>query len=508
MSVLTTRSAPIRLVARAGHDALHRDSQHRDPHVLYRLPSLAERLAAGRPVMTREQLVALSHRILRMSTFEHVSIDIYHTVNVITRLAHDHVLSSDDGDLLYISLGAFLTTPPVLQLQTNQLDDSTLLAAVQRMEAMARGLMHYRQEDVAKDERQPQDPIPSANLWHESTVQAMTTSRSTLVPAMIDAVKAAQLSAAGFIGLTARSSAYVSKKDGIIAFSEETDSEVTVTARTKDGTRTGWGGVTARDWSKLPTAVASAHAIRMATLCPGPPVAVEPGRRTAILAPSATVHLLRFLAWQFHAYHTDIGNTALSKSPRGNKLHQRIFDRRLSMSSDPADPEGGYCPYFYFGRPTPPMTWVQDGVLKNMAYDVSYAMQRGKAFAEVPYSFRLGAEAETPTKTVEEMIAGCKEGIFVNRFSNVDNVHLKSGMLTGTTRDGCFLIKDGKLSKAVKNFRIMDSPFFFLNKIEAIGTPHRAAFGWTKRGNWPQQPIIVPPLMVQDFNFSALADAT
>jgi predicted Zn-dependent protease len=142
-----------------------------------------------------------------------------------------------------------------------------------------------------------------------------------------------------------------------------------------------------------------------------------------------------------------------------------------------------------------------------MAYDVGWAMMKGKAFAADPSSFRMEAGPETPTKTIEEMIASCKEGIYVNRFSDVSEIDERSGMLTGATRDGCFLIKDGKFSKAVKNFRIMESPFFFLNKIEAIGASERAAFGWTKEGEWPRQPIIVPPLMVQDFNFSALADA-
>jgi predicted Zn-dependent protease len=475
---------------------------------VYRLPPLAERLAAGRPVMTREQLISLSQRVLQMSTFNDVSINVYHTAKVVTRLAHDHVLSCDDGDQLYLSLGmTFAEGPPVLQLMTNQLDDSTLLAAVQRLETIARGLMDFRMEEVNKNQLQAQDPIPAPTIWHDATVQAMTTSRSTVVPAMIDAVRQAQLRAAGFLGLTAQSQAYVSKKDGIIAFSEETDSELTATARTKDGTRTGWGGVTARDWSKLRLSTATEQAVRMATMCPGPPVAIEPGRRTAILAPSATVHLLRFLTPQFKAWDTDHRMTALSKIPRGNKLHQRIFDRRLTMSSDPKDPDGGFCPYFRSGILTPPMTWVKDGVLKNMAYDSSYGIMKGKVAAPPPDSFRLEAASGTPMKTLEEMIASCKEGIFVNRFSDVNSVHDKSGMLTGVTRDGCFLVKDGKLSKAVKNFRIMDSPFFFLNKIEAIGKPERAAFGWTKRSSWPRQPIVLPPLMVQDFNFSALADA-
>ena len=72
--------------------------------------------------------------------------------------------------------------------------------------------------------------------------------------------------------------------------------------------------------------------------------------------------------------------------------------------------------------------------------------------------------------------------------------------------------KDGKISKAVKNFRFLDSPFFVFNKIEALGVPERAAFGYRppaagRDDEWPLPPVIVPPMMVKDFNFNQVADA-
>jgi predicted Zn-dependent protease len=116
------------------------------------------------------------------------------------------------------------------------------------------------------------------------------------------------------------------------------------------------------------------------------------------------------------------------------------------------------------------------------------------------------------------MIAQCKEGILVNRVSDVEMVDEYTCVLTGVTHGGCFLIKDGRIFKPVKNFRFLESPFFFLNRIEALGVPERAAFGFTPRGEnepawdshggaWPRPPLIVPPMMVRDFNFTALSDA-
>jgi hypothetical protein len=62
----------------------------------------------------------------------------------------------------------------------------------------------------------------------------------------------------------------------------------------------------------------------------------------------------------------------------------------------------------------------------------------------------------------------------------------------------------------VKNFRILESPFFVLNKVEALGVPERAAFGYSAERSalsWPRPPVIVPPMMVRDFNFASLNDA-
>jgi predicted Zn-dependent protease len=155
---------------------------------------------------------------------------------------------------------------------------------------------------------------------------------------------------------------------------------------------------------------------------------------------------------------------------------------------------------------------VEEGVLKNLAYSVGYALSRGKQYAEWPWSIRVsGGDA-----TIESMIASCQEGVYVNRFSGVDLLDGATGMLTGVTRDGCFFVKDGKIDRPLKNFRFTDSPFVFMNNVEALGVPERAAFGYTPPASyegfeptsaWPRRPIIVPPMMVRDFNFTALSDA-
>jgi hypothetical protein len=491
-------------------------SSARASNDLRTLPPLEQRIADGRPIMTKEQLVALGRRVLQMCTMSDMHVEVVHTAAVVTRMADNRVLSSDDGDTLSIKFGV-KQFPSGVGFTTNQFDDATLLAGVQRCETLLHSFPWMERETWARHEAHIQESIPAGRLWHDGTIRAMTTTRETVIPQLLQTVADAQLRAAGFLGFLARAKAYVSKADNLIAYAEETDSEVTVTARTPDGRRSGWGGRAARDWTTIDPRLAAQEAIRMATLIPGPLVAVEPGRRTAILAPTAVVQLLRFLAWQLDADPTDGGRTGFSKGPApvwGNKLRQRVFDPRINISSSPDDPEGGFFPYLGQGHIAPAMQWIKNGILVNLRYDVNYGLARGKPFSAPANSFRVEVAETTPTRSVEEMIASCKDGIYVNRFSDVSNVHSQSGLMTGVTRDGCFLVRDGKITKAVKNFRILESPFFFLNRIEACSRSERAAFGYTPiargeyaEGIWPRPPVVVPSLMIRDFNFSALVDA-
>jgi predicted Zn-dependent protease len=71
--------------------------------------------------------------------------------------------------------------------------------------------------------------------------------------------------------------------------------------------------------------------------------------------------------------------------------------------------------------------------------------------------------------------------------------------MTGVTRDGTFLIENGKITKPLKNLRFEDSPMFFLNNVESIGPAKRVAVG--------AGPTVAPCIKVRDFAFTSLTDA-
>lgn len=483
-----------------------------------------------RRVLSRDDALTLGRKLLTLVKGRSICVRILHTARVVTKVTRGSVLNTEDGDQIWIGFKSIFGSGIPVSIGTDQLHPATLQRVVDRVLAMT-PLNPSAMENEPDDLDDPQyytynkrDIVP-VSLWHDTTIRAMEVARETIVPSLIAQLHTSKVSGSATVGLVARSVLYLYKQ-GLTAFAEETDCEVTVTARTPDGIASGWGGQAHRDWGQLMPDAVVTKAVEFANRGRDR-IILEPGRRMTILGPAAVAQLVYCMAIGFDGTRTRMGTTPFSyrgqnTSSRTTKIGLRVFDPRIVMTSDPTDLLGGYPPFFEHGGierkvhgfPTQAITWIDHGILKNLAYTVDAAVGLRVPPSDVPRSVRLAAASGTATATIEEMIANCEEGIYVNRFSDVALLDPKTGMMTGVTRDGCFLIKNGKLVKSVKNFRFTDSPFFAFNRLEMIGTPERVAFGYNAPPGaeetwfrWPRLPVIVPPMMVRDFNFSSLSDA-
>jgi len=482
-------------------------------------------MSTADPLLSKEQLRQMAQMAIRISASDSVSVEMQHQARAVTRIANNTILTSDSGSALTISMITRAGARNTVVFRTNWADESMLRSAVARLDAITREQVGGA-EDYFHVPDAPQSYMP-VHLWHDSTVQAMGTVNETVVPQLIRDLRAAGFRGSGFVGLMAQRSC-VMKKEGLSTYGEQTDSECTVSARTPDGKASGWYGQANRDWTKIQPGDIAAKAIDIAKRSVNAE-AIEPGRRTAILSPFAVAQVMHHLSQGFDAYLTNVLHatvfTVTGNLDRNNKIGLRVMDPRLSITSDPADPEGGYFPFGVVwdgdgsGMPTRAMTYVEGGILRDLSYHINYGLDQGKPFTQNPWSMRMSAMPGVPLQTMDEMIAHCDEGIYVHRFGNIEQVNSVTGLQTGVTRDGCFLIKHGKIDRPVKNFRFTDSPMFFLNRLIAIGVPERIALGFTPpsimptimeppyASDWPRRPMIVPPIMVTDFNFTSLSDA-
>ncbi len=108
------------------------------------------------------------------------------------------------------------------------------------------------------------------------------------------------------------------------------------------------------------------------------------------------------------------------------------------------------------------------------------------------------------TTSTADMIKGTERGILVTRFWYIRGTDPRTISFTGLTRDGTFLIENGKITHPVKNFRFNESPIFFLNNLEALGPTIRINASEALGAGGA---TYMPTLKVRDFTFSSLSDA-
>src|SRR5581483_10593816 len=144
------------------------------------------------------------------------------------------------------------------------------------------------------------------------------------------------------------------------------------------------------------------------------------------------------------------------------------------------------------------------GVLTSLAFQREYALTRlnGNAAHRGMTGYRMSGG----TTSIEEMIRTTKRGLLVTRFWNIRGLDPASLLSTGLTRDGLWLIENGQITKAVKNFRLTESPLFVLNSLDELGPPVRV-FRPTKQPGGELTPAIVPPVKARDFSFTSTIDA-
>jgi len=375
---------------------------------------------------------------------------------------------------------------------TNDLTDAGLERAVRQSEALAK---LAPDDPEAMPQLGPQQ-YENVKTYFDSTGNLGPEGRAEAARLAIDPCKAAgDLKAAGFLN-TGIGAGAVANNKGLFAYQSGTSSNYTLTVRTADGTGSGWAGADHPDWSQVDVKRVAQQAIEKARMSKNP-VAIEPGRYTVILEPQAVGDLVQLLAFALGARAADEGRSAFSKQGGGTKVGEKIVDERVTLMSDPKDPQLLTNAFDFQGLPSRPQVWIDKGVLKKLTYSRFWAQKKNQQ----PDAGTNAVKLVGGTQTREELIASTPRGILVTRLWYLRPVDPRTVLYTGLTRDGTFLIENGKISKSIKNLRFNESPLFMLNNLEALGRSERVA-GTEAGGD-----VVMPVLKVRDFNFTSLSDA-
>ena len=367
----------------------------------------------------------------------------------------------------------------------DEFDDASLEKVVRRAEELAR----LSPENPEFMEPLGPQEYDDSLTYKESTANISPEYRAKVASSSIDPAAAQDVTAAGFFNDSEGFSAMINS-NGLFAYNRATDMEFTVTMRTNDGTGSGWVSRDYNDVDKFDAAEASKIAIDKAVMS-RKARAIEPGKYTVILEPAASNDLLGNMFSSFSARSADEGRNFMSAPDGGNKLGQKIVDERVTIWSDPLHPDVPSATWNGSGQPLKKTMWIENGVVKNLAYDRYWAEQKGVEPVPFPSNgIMAGGDA-----SLEDLIRSTNRGILVTRLWYIRSVDPQTLLYTGLTRDGTFYIENGQIKHPVKNFRFNESPIIMLNNLETLGQQVRID------GN------LIPYMKIRDFTFTSLSDA-
>lgn len=455
-----------------------------------------EPTSAPASVLTRAQSEALAKRVLSFAKADETAVSINSNARANTRFAVNQVSTAGDDVDTSITIRSTFGKRSA-SVTTNKTDDATLAAAVKSAEDLAR-LTAENPEYMPDLGPQTYAAMPDRAIAYPTPAE-----RAAAVKAVTDRARAAGFVATGYIEASVGTRAIANSK-GLFGFDQSGGANMTATVRTPDGTGSGWAGANANDWSGIDPAALAATATDKAGRSRNP-VAVEPGRYTVVLEPTAVGNLVQLIAFALQARGADEGRSLFSNGHDGNKIGMKVVDERVTIVSDPADNLG--TSFAFDGEPTQKVVWIENGILKNLNYDRYWAQQKGVQPTHAAVGgFRGGGALRMSggNSSIPQMIASTERGILVTRFWYIRPVDQRTLLFTGLTRDGTFLIENGKITHPVKNFRYNESPIFMLNNAQDFGTPVRVS---ASEDSSPGSSIIVPPIKAHDFTFTSLSDA-
>lgn len=435
-------------------------------------------------ILTKDQAREIMEKVVNLSNADFCEVTLQGTRSGNIRYARNTVTTSGEHEDTSLSVQSSFGRRSGTS-SINEFDEESLLQVVERSEELAR---------LAPESPEFMEPLGPQEYresltWSESTANITPEYRAQAAKESIEPSIENNLVSAGFLEDEAGFTALMNNK-GLFAYNQSTNVDFSVTIRTQDGMGSGWVSRDYNDVDQLDTGSASQIAIDK-SIGSAEAVALEPGNYTVVLEPDATVGLLRYMTNAMGARTADEGRSFMSKSGGGSRLGEKMFDERVTLYSDPFDPDVPRAPFTGSGQPVEKTMWIENGVVKNLAYSRYWAQENNRE----PLPGPTNTIMEGGTKSTQDLIAETERGILVTRSWYIRMVDPQSLLLTGLTRDGTFYIEDGQISHAVKNFRFNESPVIMLNNIEELGKPVRT------NGN------MIPPMKIRDFTFSSLSDA-
>lgn len=378
------------------------------------------------------------------------------------------------------------------QYSTTDMDNASIKKAVERSEELA----HLAPESPEYMPRLGPQQYRESPAYDEATLAVSPADRAAIAGEAIDAARAQKLVAAGYYENSEGFNA-MANNHGLFAYQRMSNAYYTLTVRTEDGQGSGWSAATSYRASDIDPKSLTARSIEKAVRSHNP-ATIEPGTYQVILEPSAAGDMLSLLQWNLDRRAADEGRSYFSDPTAGTTIGQKLFGDNITIYSDPVHPAVPSTPWGEDGLPLDRTLWVEKGTLKNLAVSRYWAQQKG--LAPLPFGSNIIMEGEE--HSLDDLVASTDHGLLITSFWYIRQVDPRSILFTGLTRDGVFLIENGKIVRPVINLRWNESPAAIYKQVEMMSRPERIV---TREGN---SPMLAPALKIKEFHFTSVSTST
>ncbi len=455
-------------------------------------------------MFTRDEAEKIARKVMSYTTFAECEVNVSASEQAYTRFANNGITTASLATRQSVSI-TVTRESRTGQFAANDLDDASLKTAVKKAEELA-SIAPPNSERLA-----PLGPqqYPRTFDFDDRTAKARAPEMIPHIKTIIDIAMKKKLVAAGLIERT-HGVVAVANKTGLFGFHESADSQLTTTIRMADGSSSGWAGQPSTKIAEIDSVKLGNVASEKCARWKGAQK-IEPGNFTVVLEPTAAADIIRLIAGGFSGRNTEEGRTFLSKKGGGTMLGEKMFPEFVTLRSDPFDPRQPSSPWTGDLLPARAMTWVDKGVVKNLSYDRYWATKTGKEPTPGPGGFGGGGrggggggggsiQMDGTDTSLEALIGGVERGLLITHFWYIRGVNNQTLQQTGLTRDGVFLIENGKITTPVMNFRFLESPVRLLKNTTKIGQAIRV------RGLEGGM-MIAPALVATDFPLPSISDA-
>ena len=434
------------------------------------------------------RIIDAALRQARSAGSEETEVHVDEVAGALTRFANNGIHQNVAEHGLTISVRT-VTEGRTARATTNRTDEDALRAAIEASLSLA----HSQPKDPRLLPMPKKQRYGRVKRFVKATARFSPKDRARAVRRACDlAVKKGQVAAGIFS--TGQSQTAVGNSRGLFATYQETHSQFSITMQ--EDPAASWAKANSSDVRTFNPQKLAARASEKSHLAVNAKE-LAPGRYTVILEPAAVLDLVGFLFYDFAATAVEDKRSCLNE-----RMGKQLFGENITITDDVIHPLQQGAPFDGEGWPREKVLLVDRGVPKNLVYSRAAAKAARKKptghgfalpneFGEAPMNLVFGGG----DSSLEEMVASTDRGLLVTRLWYIREVDPYEKVMTGMTRDGLFVVENGRVTGAAKNFRFNQSLIEMLRNVELMGPSVRAT------GEEAFE-MVVPAMKVRDFHFS------